>query len=167
MHIDKLPMLLFIFNQRSRMKNSPKINAYCSVMILQCYKRLVLISSKGTFNLVRSHENLALWLLWRSFLDINKMKLKNCWFQFHCKKAIQRKSEGNYANSCQCNQTDQIIGQSDTDFSIVIKQFGGLNGSCQNYYVEIQLVLYFEFACETRGLNNELNLRPCSNITAV
>ena len=59
------------------------------------------------------------------------------------------------------------IGETDSDFSIVIKYFGRSNDSCQNYYVEIQLVSYFEFACETRGLNNELNLRSCSNITAV
>ena len=71
------------------------------------------------------------------------------------------------AISCYYNWKGRIIGQSDSQFSIVIKGYGRLNGSSQNYYVEIQLVSYFEFACETRGLNNELNLRPCSNITSV
>ena len=78
MHIDKLPKLLFIFNQRSRMKNSPKINAYCNVMLL---RRCVMthatdrfpIGFRGSFNLVHSHKNLALWLLWRSILDTNKL----------------------------------------------------------------------------------------------
>ena len=73
----------------------------------------------------------------------------------------------NSAISCYYNWKCRIIGHSDSQFSIAIKGFRRLNGSSQNYYVEIQLVSYFEFACETRGLNNELNLRPCSNITAV
>ena len=132
MHIDKLPKLLFIFNQRSPVKNSLKINAYCNVMILRrcvmqhdsCY-RPASYWFQGHFQFCSfpQKSGALCGALWHSILDTNKLgELKSLLISISLKNDIQRKSKENFVDYAKkfltdvgnhYNQTGQIIGQSD------------------------------------------------------